>query len=326
MELLEILTLSINKKFMKILIVCSGTKENFKFEINQVFINEQMQAITLTHDVNFDIFLNKEKGIIGYLKNYRKLREYLKQNQFDIIHAHYGYSGLLAALQWKVPKIVTYHGTDINQKQNNIISSIAILFSDWNIFVSEKLRKLALIKNKRSSVIPCGINIEEFSLIDMHEAREKLNLDQKKKYILFSSSFTKKVKNYPLASEAVSLLNSDVELLELNGYDRETVNLFLNAADILLMTSYSEGSPQIIKEAMACNLPIVSTNVGEVKNIIGETKGCWLTSFDPEDVADKIKLALEFDGRTNGRSQISEYDNNIIAEKVYSVYKKVLQK
>src|SRR5699024_4954863 len=98
--------------------------------------------------------------------------------------------------------------------------------------------------------------------------------------------------NYALAKKAVSLLDDSVELLELKDKTREEVNLLFNASDLLLMTSFTEGSPQVVKEALACNTPIVSTDVGDVKSLICDVNNCYITSYSPVDVADKIKLAL----------------------------------
>ena len=115
-------------------------------------------------------------------------------------------------------------------------------------------------------------------------------------------------------------------LLELSEeYKRHEVNFLLNACDLLLMTSIREGSPQVIKEAMACNCPIVSTEVGDVKDIIGNTKGCFITSHDPIDVAKKIQLALDFGKRTNAREKIKHLDINIIADKINNIYKEVVR-
>jgi len=120
---------------------------------------------------------------------------------------------------------------------------------------------------------------------------------------------------------------SDTELLELKGYNRNQVSLLMNACDVILITSFSEGSPQVIKEAMACNLPIVSTDVGDVKEVIGNTEGCYITSFDPKDVAEKIKMALDFDKRTNGRERIKKLglDSESIAMEIIKLYKNVIQ-
>lgn len=103
----------------------------------------------------------------------------------------------------------------------------------------------------------------------------------------------------------------------------------INSSDFLLLTSFREGSPQVIKEAMACNCPIVSTDVGDIKWVIGNTEGCYLTTFDPKVVAEKLKMAIEFaqtKGRTNGRDRIIQLglDAESVAKKVLEVYQKVL--
>jgi teichuronic acid biosynthesis glycosyltransferase TuaC len=182
-----------------------------------------------------------------------------------------------------------------------------------------------IYENDRDFIIPCGIDLEIFQSIDMKIAREELSFMPDKKYILFSSGFDNQVKNSPLAFSAVEKIELKCELIELKNKSREEVNLLLNACDLLLLTSFSEGSPQIIKEAMACNCPIVATDVGDIKEVIGKTDGCFITSFEPEDVAEKIGIALKFDKRTYGREKIKNFNNKLVAEKVYSVYKKVVE-
>jgi glycosyltransferase involved in cell wall biosynthesis len=95
----------------------------------------------------------------------------------------------------------------------------------------------------------------------------------------------------------------------------------LNAVDVALMCSFMEGSPQFIKEAMACNCPIVSTDVGDVKEIIKNVPGCYITSFELDDVVEKLRLAFAYGKRTTGRGKIQHLDNNIIARKVVEIYK-----
>jgi glycosyltransferase involved in cell wall biosynthesis len=167
--------------------------------------------------------------------------------------------------------------------------------------------------------------MEIFKPTQKSARRVKINLRQEKKYVLFSSSFNNPIKNYPLATEAIKLLNNkNVELLELKGCTREEVAILMNAVDLCLMTSFSEGSPQFIKEAMACNCPIVSTDVGDVREVISNTESCYICSYNPGDVAEKIKLALDFGKRTDGREKIRHLDDQIIARKIISVYKNVL--
>lgn len=311
---------------MRILIVCSGNlkKGSFSFEIDQAFIYEQMQAIRKM-GYEIDVFFIAGKGPKEYLKNLAPLKSQIKRGNYEIIHAHFGLSGLISVLQRHRPVVVTFHGSDINHPKNNIISSVVSYLSKWRIFVSSKLYKKIFIKPKnRYSIIPCGIDSDVFHPIDKIEARRMLGLNKHEKYILFASSFSNKVKNYPLAKKAVDLLGR-VHLLELRNRTRIEVNLLLNAVDLFLMTSFDEGSPQVIKEAMACNCPIVTTDVGDVKEILNNNKGCYITAYDPFDVKEKIGLALECRVRTDSRAKILSFDNNIIARNIIDIYHEVLK-
>lgn len=312
---------------MKILIVCSGNAKNFKFEIDQAFVYEQIEKIKEKYNICYETFFIRGKGILGYLKNLKDLKLKIETFSPDIIHSHFGLSGLLSGLQRKVPVIITFHGSDINYSYNRLFSNLSSILADYNIFVSDTLKK-KLCFTRNYDVIPCGINLDVFFPISLFEAREKLKFDFKKIYILFASNFKNKVKNYTLAKQALKMLKYEIELIELVNKSREKVTLLLNASNLLLLTSLSEGSPQIIKEAMACNCPIVATNVGDIKEIINDTNGCFITTFEPFDVANKIDLAIKYSlekGRTNGRSKILKFDNDFIAEKIYEIYKKVLK-
>ncbi len=311
---------------MKVLVVCSGNAENFSFEKHQAFIYDQIEAICRYHtDVEYNTFLIKGKGFSGYLRQLPQLKAKIKDYRPHIVHAHGGHTGLLCSLQRSIPVIATFHGSDINVFRNRIVSIVAALLNSHSIFVSRQLKNRMPWKMKRSGIIPCGVDMDLFSPMDKNKAKALLGLPEKKKYILFSSSFDNQVKNFPLAQKALSGIN-DISLIEIKDRTREEVNLLINGAELLLMTSFSEGSPQVIKEAMACNYPIVSTDVGDVRDVIGNTAGCYITSFDPEDVADKIKKALAFGRRTNGREKIGHLDNRLIAARILEVYKDVLKR
>jgi teichuronic acid biosynthesis glycosyltransferase TuaC len=303
---------------MKVLIVCSGNKGWIS-----PFITEQVEELG-RHEVEFSFFLIEGKGFSGYLKNIHMLNGAIEQTKPDLIHAHYGLSGLLANMQRKVPVITSFHGSDINFRLIRPLSILASKLSAHSIFVSHNLAKKGLA-SENYSVIPCGINLEVFVPVDRQKSREKMNVRADVKLILFSGSVIEKVKNYPLAKAAAGMLN-DVKLVELTGYSREEVNYMINACDVVLMTSFSEGSPQVIKEAMACNRPVVSTDVGDVQEIFGNTEGCFMANYDPSDVAEKLRMALAFGKPTNGREKISHLDNRVIARKVFEVYSKVLDR
>lgn len=305
---------------MKVLIVASFNKHRFA-----PFIIEQVESVQLK-GVECQYFGIVGTGITGYLKAFLKLQKLINQFKPDVIHAHYGLSGLLANLQCNIPVITTYHGSDINNKKVLPFSKMAIFFSAFNIFVSQ--RTLDIAKPRKSyMLLPCGINDANFKVVDKIEAKSKLNLELDRKYVLFAGAFSNEVKNPLLAQKAIALLD-DVTLIELKGYTREEVNLLMNAVDASLMTSFTEGSPQFIKEAMACGCPIVSVDVGDVKDVIFNIDGCYIAERDEKDIANKLEQAFSFKGKTEGRKRIVKLGltNEIVAEKLEQIYQDILIK
>ena len=303
---------------LRILIVCSANSGKIA-----PFITEQAASVQkLGHQIS--VFTIRGKGLKGYLANYKRLKKEIVECKPDIIHAHYGLSALLANIQRKIPVVTTFHGSDINDKRVFYYSLVAAVLSSYNIFVSEKIRtKLKFVK--KSIVIPCGVDTTFFKPVNSEEARIKLNLSKDKKYILFAGSFNQTVKNAPLAQRVVSKLDN-VELIELSNFDRREVMLLLNAVDLLLMTSFSEGSPQIIKEAMACNCPVVSVDVGDVKSYFGNISQCYITSYDEEQIIDAIQNIMTNGSRSNGYESIINSGLNLesIAHRIQNVYVSVL--
>jgi len=310
---------------MRILYVCKSLKGYIKgYHGNMAPFNMERVLLLRSKGIIVDVFLIKESGIKGYLKSILKLNKRLKNKKYDIVQATYALSGMVISFQSNTPIVISYIGSDVNIKWIRIISKLFLIKrAKANIFVSEKLYKLAG-SPKNGYVIPFGINVEKFYPMDQKDARIFFNMDLNKKYVLFSSRFDRKEKNADLALSAINLLQDiNIELIELKDIPDENINILFNACDLGLLTSIMEGSPQFIKEAMACNLPIVSTNVGDVKDVFNDTEGCFISSFNPEDVAEKIKMALDFGKRTNGRNKITNYNNHIIASKVISIYQKI---
>lgn len=301
---------------MRVLVVASFNKGRFA-----PFLLEQTKALE-SQGCELSFFGLQGKGIGGYLKNLPALKSQIRSFKPDVIHAHYGLSGLLANLQRKVPVVTTYHGSDINDKKVLPFSRIAMLTSVWNIFVSQKI--LAIAKPKRNYVLqPCGVDLCDLQLASKEDARQKMHMEEQKKYILFAGSFDNAVKNAPLAKESVAQLDDDVELLELKGYTREEVILLMSAADVFLMTSISEGSPQVIKEAMACGCPIVSVDVGDVKERVDGVAGCYVSrTYEPNELVGLLRQALSFAGKTLGREKIiaDGLDNSQVAKKLMKIY------
>ena len=143
-----------------------------------------------------------------------------------------------------------------------------------------------------------------------------------KKYVLFAGAFDNPVKNASLAKETVALL-PDVILLELKGYSREEVTLLMCAADAFLLTSHTEGSPQVIKEAMACGCPIVSVGVGDVEDRLQGLDGCYVAKTrEPSELAGLLRKAIDCHRRTKGRERIIEsgLTNDLVAKELMDIY------
>ena len=307
---------------MRILVVASFNKGRFA-----PFIVEQVKALE-KQGCTTCFFGLQGKGLRGYLRNLPLLKQKIKEFCPDVIHAHYGLSGLLANLQRRIPVVTTYHGSDINDKKVLRFSKFTICLSAWNVFVSQKTLEIAGPK-KRYNLLPCGIDLADMQLTEKAEARRRMKLQAEGKYILFAGAFEVEVKNAPLAKDAVALLQDDqTELIELKGYTREEVTLLMCAADAFLLTSFMEGSPQVIKEAMACGCPIVSTDVGDVKERMAGVEGCYVANTrEPEELAGLLQKALSFEGRTKGYNKIvaDGIDNRQVAKQLIEIYERVLR-
>ncbi len=310
---------------MKVLIVCSGNigqGEVFSLVNHQSFIYEQTESLKKL-GVEIDFFIIRGKGLTGYLRNLLLFRKKIARDNLDVIHAHYGLSGIIAVLQNRYPVVTSFIG-EMNIPSLRFISKFAARLSSHSIFVSEQLRSKSNT-HKNYSIIPYGVDMKVFFPIDKNEARKIMAIPENQKICLFSSSRDRIEKNYDLAEKAIGLCGN-IRIMELmKGYTRSEVNLLINACDFIFLTSLFEGSPQIIKEAMACNCPIISTNVGDIGEIIKDTDGCYLTNFDPTDIAGKIKLVLADKKRTNGRQKIRHLEINEVAGNILNIYKKVLE-
>ena len=304
---------------MKILIVANHNTGSFT-----PFIVEQVNALR-SMGVEVDFFGVHGKGVSGYLSNLPSLKAKIRECKPDLVHAHYGLSGLLANLQRKVPVVTTYHGSDIHSKGLNLfLSRISIRLSAYNIFVSKGLLKISGYQGSNQIVLPCGVDAHAFYPLERAEARKRLGWDTDAKYALFAGAFNNEVKNSQLAKAAIARI-PDAQLVELRGYSREQVNLAMNAANCLLMTSINEGSPVVTKEAMACGTPIVSVDVGDVKDTTADVDGCYITSYDESEIANSLKKAFAFQGKTQGRDFIFQRGlvNEQLVKELLSIYQLV---
>ena len=365
---------------MKLLVIASDKGGRFA-----PFIEEQIVALEACgmKIVRYGI---QGKGMWGYLRELPALRRLIRAERPDIVHAHYGLSGLLANLQRLVPVVTTYHGSDINLPHILRLSKIAMRLSAHNIFVSARSASLAMgngqwamesnsqspIANrlkKRSTLLPCGVNIPKPWNEMKNQRVEQLTLNQwvqeklqpNVMHVLFAGAFDNAVKDPELAKAAVEIAQAQIEdnkikensnnqqhrqlesttlranqhpcaiheirLVELKGYTREQVNALMYNCDALLLTSKTEGSPQVIKEAMACGCPIVSVDVGDVAERVSGVEGCYVVrTREPKDIAEALQKALAHEGKTKGRERILEMglSNDQVVKRLIAIYQSLV--
>ncbi len=310
---------------MNVLLVHSGNAVNSSQEYT--FVKEQGDALEKI-GIHVSYFAVKGKGAKGYLSSLSKLKQVVKERHIDLIHAHYGFCGALCILQHAVPVVITFHNGETLSAKGKIISSIAARFSAYNIFVAQHIHDKLFSIPKGYAILPCGVDIDRLSLLEKQEAAKEMSLPDDRPNILFGGSFSNDRKNYPLAKEAISLLPYPVNLIEMKGYDREQVNKLLCGCDLFLLPTKSEGSPQVIKEALACNCPIVATGVADIPQLLSGVKNSYTTDFDATEIATRIDQILKNGERTNGRKRIIELqlDNSQVAKNLIVIYDTVISK
>jgi teichuronic acid biosynthesis glycosyltransferase TuaC len=225
-------------------------------------------------------------------------------------------------------------GTNNSKGSYTLASSI---FSRINRFLARHIYNHTVVKstemlykignNPKISLIANGVDVEKFKPVDKLQAFEKTKLDPSKKHILFVSNPERVEKNFQLAKEAVDMLkDTNVHLDILSDVPNDQLLYYYSSADALILTSFHEGSPNVVKEAMACNCPIVSTKVGDVEWLFDDLLGHYISNFSPHEISNNIIKAINFREQnkvTKGRDRIFELklDNESVADKIYNIYK-----
>jgi teichuronic acid biosynthesis glycosyltransferase TuaC len=274
-----------------------------------------------------------------YLWTIAQIWQKTRTKRFDIVHGHYGQWCLFARLQWSIPVVASFLGDDLLgtplgggkyskwHALNANISRWLCKHVDAVIVKSAQMKRVT--GNKGVFVIPNGVDFELFRPIPRAEARAALGWEQDRYYILFGNNPDIPRKGFNLAQAAVELLRAKgvpVELIVANGLPQTELVQYINASNALILSSLSEGSPNIVKESMACNVPVVATNVGDVVEVIGQTQGCSVCSHAPEELAAGIEKALQHCCPTTGRTDISHLERSLVANQVIAVYESVLKK
>jgi teichuronic acid biosynthesis glycosyltransferase TuaC len=323
---------------MKVLIVTAiyPTADNPAFGSYVRTQAESLKAAGI--DVEVLVLKDRYRKLI-YPKAIVQLRRRLANRPVDLVHAHYGFVGMVARTQCKVPVVVTYHGSDLlgwinsrgeRERLGALIAGAGRLLArcvDAAIVQSDEMA--SKVNKSNVYVIPHEVDLKVFQPTEKEQARTKLGLKPFKKYLLFAANPNVGVKRFPFAAavaECLAKQDPSVELLVACKESQERLALYMSASDALIFPSYQEGSPNIVKQAMACNLPIVSTDVGDVRQIIGSTKDCYVCNASVPEFSTRIREVLVHRNRTDGRDHIRHLESPSVARKVIEVYEGVLAK
>jgi teichuronic acid biosynthesis glycosyltransferase TuaC len=301
------------------------------------FIASQVDSLR-RRGLDVDVCVLHGKGLLKYVRGVREVRRCTSERNFDLVHAHYMYAGWSARLGSRLPLVVSFMGNDVfgqcDDEGHISFSSRAIHWTLSNAlaFVSAH----AVVKSKelgdrilsgRKSIIPNGVDLELFRPQEI--SRAELGLADDTFYVLFAGKKSEARKRYRLAEIAVENFKLRVpraELICVEGRTQAEIGRLMNAADCLILTSTYEGSPNVVKEALACNLPVVSVDVGDVRERLEGIDGCHVVRDDPEAIAEAFARVHARGGRlSEGRSAMAALSLERIAERISAIYSNVLR-
>jgi teichuronic acid biosynthesis glycosyltransferase TuaC len=304
------------------------------------FVAAQVESLRATGvDVDVLHLPRHELGRDVYLGLGKKVKQRVAESEPDLVHVAFG--GVMAdAVTRSIrsrPVLVTFHGTDLlGGRSNGVVNAVALWVNvrasrraarraDGVIVVSRTLLDAlpSSLDHSRVWVVPNGVDLSLFAPRDRSECQRALGWEAGRAHVLFPASPSRAVKRFELAQASVAAARAsgaEVELHALDGVSHDDVPLWLNAANVMLLTSAHEASPVIVKEALACNVPVVSVDVGDVRERIAGVDGCFIAAPTPTDLAEKLRRALERDEPISGRERVEELSLERIAAHVRDIY------
>jgi len=259
-----------------------------------------------------------------YLRFFPVVRRAIARGEFDIVHANYGLTAPHALAQTQLPVVLSLWGSDVNGPFG-WVSKLAAPRCEAVVVMSSQLGEQL---PGEYTVLPHGIDLEQFSPMSRATACEELGWEPDAHHVLFPAPVAREEKDFPRARRVVRAARAELSkrlvLQTPDGdvpYDR--MPLLMNAADALLITSRHEGLPNAVKEALACNLPVVSTDVGSIRERLEPVSLSTVGTTDAE-LVDALVRVLEHGGRSDGRESVADLDTDRVAQRLEGVYRDVL--
>jgi teichuronic acid biosynthesis glycosyltransferase TuaC len=296
-----------------------------------LFVREQVDALRRIDGLEVEVYeFIPTGGLKPYADAYRALRKRYRTHAFDVVHAHYGLTAWSALAVKGAPRVVTFHGTDLGHRVAGPLSRRVLDLIDLPATASAWLARRqgggipGAGTTRRVAVLPTGLNLERFDRIDRREARAKLGLDPAKPYLLFPADPQRPEKRHDRARAMAT--QAGVELLSYEAVPPERVPLLINAANAVLVTSEREGFGLATVEALACDVPVLSTDVGIAPLALKDIAGTLAAPFDEQKWLAALRPHLESDDpRVPGRARAALFDSNRMAMRVFHAYRAVLE-
>lgn len=306
------MALSADASPLRVLVVIPGAPQ----DNSMVFSRRQAKALRAHHPAEVEVFfLQSRLSPSGLLAERKRFKEVARRFRPEVVHVHYGtITALFTVLVSPVPVVITYHGSDLNRTPNDgflrdllgrTCSQIAALGAKAIICVSTDLRNKLWWRRSRVHILPMGVEMDKYVPLPRAEARQRLEWEQRPHVVVFNAS-RPAIKRLDIAQQVEQLLRHrgvamELELLK-GGVTQEEMPVILSAADALLLCSNSEGSPTMVKEAMACDLPVVTSDVGDVRERLAGVEPGAIVRQDVNELADALQRVLAEGRRSNGRA------------------------
>ncbi len=264
------------------------------------------------------------RSAADYARYYRQLLSTVRSSAYDLVHANYGLLAPFVLAQPTRPVVVTLWGTDLMSERTWLrsISRHGARYADAAVVPSRVMSRDLEVDHE---LIPFGVDTDLFRPMDRSSAREQVGWETDRPVALFPYDRTRSVKDYPRARRLVERADADLELRTVSGVDHDEIPYYMNASDVLLVTSKRESGPMVVKEAAACNLPIVSTDVGFVRETIGGVTNC-VVSDDDGALLGGIERIVADGGRSDGRESVDGLSLEALGERLHDVYRRVLER
>jgi glycosyltransferase involved in cell wall biosynthesis len=300
-----------------------------------IFARRQASAVEDAGLRVVKFFLESRTSLPKLFAEFRRFRRTIAAARADVVHAHFGtMTALFAALACaRTPLVVTYRGSDLNPtpgggwraRAGRLLSQLAALRASAIVCVSEQLRQRLWWARDRVTVLPSGVDPRVFAPRPREAARAILQWPQDARIVLFNAGHDPRNKRLDLARAAFEIAAREVphlrmELLE-GTTNPDCIPLLMNGADCLLVTSDAEGSPTVVQEALASNLPIVSVPVGDIPERLAGVDHCKIAARDPHALARAIADVVRIPQRSNGRDAIDSISAPAIAARLCHLYR-----